>query len=225
MVYHQSGKIRQEAVWHIEINRQGIKDNALTIGQRGRRALQIYDKILEVEKKGGKHWYDIWDLEPDKLKDIWRIEVRFFKSYIRNAHLRTFYDLERNLAGAIEKTFSSVRYVTPTKDSNRSRWQNVEFWDEAQKSACQALEYEGCDLLPETVNAMRRETSLKAIEGMFPGLLLSYTALRGMKFTECMDALKHLEGNLKALMQDAPEKLRKKYEDSKKRYSLPDLSD
>lgn len=151
-------------------------------------------------------------------KDIWRVECRFFKNYIRNHDLRTFYDLERNLAKEIECSFISARYVVPNTDSNKSRWPNIWFWESAKQTAKKALKYHGCDVLPETVHEAGRKRSLDAIGNMFAGLCISRAVLLGVPYNELMKIPELIESDMKELLKHNPEKLQKKYDEAYRRY-------
>lgn len=218
VLYHQSGKYQEDGF--IKRNGQGVKDNALTFGTRASRQIQIYDKILEITQKSNKHWYDIWGLKPKDRKDIWRVECRFFKEFIRNHNLRTFYDLERNIALKLAQSFSSVRYVAPTKDSNRSRWPNADFWDSAKNSANLALKYKGCAILPVTVHEYRRQRSLEGIENMLIGVCVSKAVLSDIPYKKLLEVPRQIESDIKALIRNNPEILKKQYDDTYKRYFI-----
>lgn len=216
IIYHQSGKIKENGVFSID--RQGTKKNALTIGTRKNRQLQIYDKILEINNKGNQYWYKIWGLKPQDRKDVWRVECRFFKNYIRNNNLRTFYDVERNFSKELDKSFNAIRYVVPNNDSNKSRWPNIDFWDSAKLSASEALKYNGCDDVSEMVHDLRRSRSLEAIEKMFLGLYISLAVLKEIPYADILKAPKLAEEDIRRLLKHNPEMLEKKYNDTYNRY-------
>jgi|GEM_PF-1811133 hypothetical protein len=54
-----------------------------TLGKMPGRQIQIYDKRLEVKTKpSSQHWYKIWKVEPENCPHIWRVELRFGKTFL-----------------------------------------------------------------------------------------------------------------------------------------------
>lgn len=219
VTFHSNGRIKQFGQIDISVDRRGAKDNALTIGSIKSNQVQLYDKILEIKQKGNEYLYEIWGIEKEKARDIWRLEVRFGKDYIRRNDLRTFHELEHNLPDVLQKSLKNMRYKTPNTDSNKSRWEDAKFWTNAIEAAREALNVYTTDVDTDIVYTEKRERSRRSVEDMLPGLFISYAVLNDIPYSEIGDVPKRLNKDFKALLDDCPMKMQKKYVDVHKRYN------
>lgn len=95
------------------------RDETLQIGySRPNLAIQVYDKGQEITDISGKTWmYKVWEREgyypPEKerAKDIWRVEIRFGKDFIKNRGFLTFDDMEAHLAELLAEALITRRLV------------------------------------------------------------------------------------------------------------------
>lgn len=104
----------------------------MTVGNKASLEVQIYDKGTEIISKSHKYW--MADMYADAgnpingLSDIWRVEIRFGKDYLRNRNINTWDDFcevrEALLCGALE----TRRLCDPTDDTNRARWPLHPLW-------------------------------------------------------------------------------------------------
>lgn len=103
----------------------------LTIGMGSSCQVQIYDKSKEITEASQKTWlYDIWGmdqatgetLERDSWEDIWRVEVRLRKDWLKARKVNTPESFLKHQWACISDALYNRRLCQPTKDSNRRRW-------------------------------------------------------------------------------------------------------
>ena len=88
---HSSVKRRAEGHEKTMIGRQGVE--TFTIGSKRGLQIQVYDKGLEITEVSGKEWMlDIWhkvEAEIDhRPKDVWRLEVRMGREFLKERNVR-----------------------------------------------------------------------------------------------------------------------------------------
>tara|TARA_Y100001001_G_scaffold144306_1_gene150156 strand:- start:43 stop:1203 length:1161 start_codon:yes stop_codon:yes gene_type:complete len=124
------------------------KDETITIGMnRKTLVIQIYDKGQEIKDRSGKNWMrKIWEKngffmpEGQEFQDIWRLEVRFGKDYLKERNMRKFDDFEAELPKLMSEALMRRRAVI-SNDMNRARCDLHPFWAEAFHAAGAAREY------------------------------------------------------------------------------------
>jgi hypothetical protein len=115
----------------------------------------IYNKTLEIKQKSGKTWfYDYWRKEKPGCSqwngddEVWRVECRFKRSFLHNLKNRIEgayevldqfqalwqYAVGRSGGGEDGWPDGWLRYVTPSDDSNRSRWPVHPVWQVIQSA-------------------------------------------------------------------------------------------
>lgn len=99
----------------------------LNIGTKNSLEISVYDKTREISEASGKtFFYDLWG-EAYK-KNVFRIEVRFFKEWLQAMHIITINDFFANAQDLINTALISRRLGVPSKDKNRSRWAIHPLW-------------------------------------------------------------------------------------------------
>lgn len=103
----------------------------LTIGLGSVCQVQIYDKSKEIVQASQKTWlYDIWGMdqdtgeiiERDDWADVWRVEVRLRKEWLKARKVNTPEKFLEHQWACISDALYNRRLCQPTKDSNRRRW-------------------------------------------------------------------------------------------------------
>lgn len=115
----------------------------LTIGAAGGLQVQVYDKGLEITEASGKTWMlTLWEAEgyhpPDegRPRDVWRLEVRMWKDYLRDRNIETVDQLEQHRAELLSEALFTRRLTQPNpNDSNPRRWPLHPLWQHAQDAA------------------------------------------------------------------------------------------
>lgn len=101
----------------------------------GDLGLNVYNKSDEIEEKSFKTWfYALWGID----KEVWRIEWRVRKEWLRRFGIRTYEDLKErqgDLLRILVNDHTSLRIKTD--DSNRSRWPLHPLWVELRAHAAQ----------------------------------------------------------------------------------------
>lgn len=57
---------------------------------------------------------------------------------------------------------------------------------------------------------------------MIPGVIVSKAVLDGVPYTQIMSTLENVSIDLKQMLIDDPEKIKKMYDDREKKYQVPD---
>jgi hypothetical protein len=87
----------------------------------------IYNKTKEINHKFDNKWFqEIWASQFDGEileKDVWRVECRFAKDFLRRRGVLTFEDFDKFREELITEALTSRRLTNPeTEDNNRARW-------------------------------------------------------------------------------------------------------
>lgn len=93
--------------------------------------LRIYDKALEVQKKGTKFWFlDVWQLA--ECKGVWRVEFQLRRSLLKSFSINTVPELISGLNGLwthLTHDWFSLRLLDDTNTTRRTVhpwWQDVQ---------------------------------------------------------------------------------------------------
>ncbi len=154
----------------------------------GRLACKIYDKTLEIKQKSHKEWfYPLWEQYGwDGKEDVWRVEFHFTREFLRDLHIDNAYDLLDRFSemwsyatgriGGGEDGLPDgwLRLVTPTEDSNRSRWPVDASWEVIQSAFIESEElYRN---LGEVVYHEEKEVNVRRMLAQIMGCLTSMAA-------------------------------------------------
>lgn len=126
---------------------RGVYLETLTIGQGAALTIQVYDKGKEINEASGKFWMlDLWARsgwrpeDPEKIKDVWRLEIRMRKEFLRGRGILRFEELRENLSELLAEALYTRRLTAPNCDSNRARWPLHPLWTVAYQATPQARE-------------------------------------------------------------------------------------
>jgi len=101
----------------------------VTIGGRANRQLCVYNKKAEQKSKRRSDWFEYWGEEKEDCPNIWRVEYRFGRDFLRDWNIRTVSELSHAYGRLVEDSLMRIRYAIPSADSNHSRWKNHPFWE------------------------------------------------------------------------------------------------
>ena len=109
----------------------------------------IYHKSAEIRQKSPtKAWFhDLWKRNGwDGESEVWRVEFRLTREFLHSVHIEDVHDLPERLPSLWEYCAGRpgggsdglpdgwLRYVTPTDDTNRSRWPVHPAWQVIQQA-------------------------------------------------------------------------------------------
>ncbi len=176
----------------VQINGRSGRTTSVTIGKNPNRQIIIYDKREETKKKPS-HMPYIWEDNLTRMGEphpdwtnpassrVWRVEIRFFKQYLKNkAGILTFADLANALPDLLRKTIDQIRYCVPSGDSNRARWKDHPLWLRVREEI-------ECDF--STIRSEADKESVKSfvlaekdqyLARQIAGCMLNRAALRGI---------------------------------------------
>ncbi len=144
MVSHSSVKRRTEG--HFDLWSRG-RGETLTVGSKHGLQVSVYDKGLEISEVKGTDWIkELWGREgywppDDKPRDVWRVECRFGKKYLKARGLREPGAVEKARSEMVAEALWTRRLTRPSPtDSNRRRWPMHPLWTAAWRAAGEADE-------------------------------------------------------------------------------------
>jgi hypothetical protein len=113
----------------------------LTVGKKKSLQIQLYQKSDEITEKSQKTWmYKLWSQAGYKgREDVWRIELRFSRDYLKERGIYEFEDFEVNQEKLLCEALKSRRLCDRTSDSNRRRWPVHPMWSQAIDMAGNAM--------------------------------------------------------------------------------------
>jgi hypothetical protein len=107
----------------------------VSIGSKRAVEIQVYDKGLEIREASGKEWMrEMWaktghDVpEGEKVRDVWRLECRFAKEWLRDRGINTYSQAMNARCELIAEALTGHRLCVPSDDSNRRRWPMHPLW-------------------------------------------------------------------------------------------------
>lgn len=127
-----------------------LRDETLQIGYcRPGLCIQVYDKGKEITDMSGKTWmYRVWEREgyypplEERGKDVWRVEVRFGKDYIKDRGILTLAQFRDALRELLAEALFSRRLTAPSAtDDHRERWPLHPLWAAVYDASGRAGEY------------------------------------------------------------------------------------
>ena len=202
---------------------KGRRTQTVTLGSI--RALQVtlYDKSAEITEASGKAWMEhVWAtsthgevLYADKPADVWRIEVRFGKEFLKQRNARAIDDVRRYRPEMIAEALHRFRLTVPNAaDTNSRRWPMHPLWSLAHEHA-------GADsMLAVGYRATgRRAALIDRLERQVAGTLISQAALSQSEPDD--DELDALAARAAEIAKADRERARK-HEAASSRYELLD---
>lgn len=190
----------------------------LTVGKMPGRQVTIYNKTAEIKKKGKTYWFKAWGLEEGA--QVFRLEVRMGKDYLKRADMRTWEDVEANMKAETLGTLRKIRLCDPAKrmESNISRtgfhplWQAAMAWLEEKW----LWGYRACK------EALVVEEERKRLEDIFnqqlTGSIISFATVCGTKKEDFKRFVEALSKRLDDFTDINRAKFNKKWRKSEDKY-------
>jgi hypothetical protein len=149
----------------------------LNFGQRSTNTVyaRIYDKTLQIDKKGLDWWPVIWGDRYDRSQPVLRVEFQIGRQGLTEYGVDTPTEA-LELAGPIwaNVTESWLTYRTPTADETRSRWPVTPEWQGIQRATLRS------DAIGvERTRALRRKGELRKLIPTLVGYSARVGALVG----------------------------------------------
>lgn len=156
--------------------------SGFSFGSRGSKSVsaRIYDKTLEIAKKGGTYWFDYWGDLYDPEQTVWRIEFEFHRTFLCKFGVLSLEQVFASLGGLWKYgTDNWLSLRVPTLDETHARWPVDEMWQSIQNAtlSCNAIGL-------EKVRAARRGDELFRTLPQVTGWLARLAAIKGMESTE-----------------------------------------
>lgn len=148
---------------------RGNEAETARVGKLPYLQLEVYNKGIEITEVSGKDWMRaIWGYAPhDPLTDIWRIEVRFGKAFLKDRNIRTVPDVYSNLAELVSGAIVDRR-LTAGRESGRARRDDMHpLWYMAWQAAGGAREAPAVGRLATMRREKLRETIMASMAGTF----------------------------------------------------------
>lgn len=208
----------------ISISWSGRRTTSVTIGKMPGRQLIFYDKTLEIVSSLKQHWLSIWGLNASETKKrVWRIEIRFGKSYLsEKARIFTYDQMHRRLRSELISAIQAIRYLEriPT-DENVTRVQNHLIW-QALLSEISMLESPRENQIdPPHILEQRRLRAIAHRRKMVGALIPGIVALEGYDLEEGRQVAGQIAASCaNELSAGRPKEFLKKASDNHSRFFL-----
>ena len=201
---------------------QGKEIQGITIGKMPNRQLTIYNKRREIMAKQKIYWWDIWGINPEKIKsNIWRVEVRVGKKALKKQYVRGFLELEKYAGNIISQILHDYRYVIPNyNDKNRSRWPLAPFWKSCIDAASEYLAEYSFNGEREKIIRNYREAIVTQYRKHINGLITSYIAAQGKDISQIPEVLETVGADFIEALRKNPQKAINRYKNAEKRIAF-----
>jgi len=187
--------------------------SSVTVGMMPRRQVQIYNKSLEVSRKIGSHWYEVWGVDKDDCPPVWRVELRAGKDHLKEWKITTFEDLETRMASMWAAACQGVRLMkySPDDGENVTRVPDHALWEILKDEV-------KCALVPflekadrKRVVEGRREDIQKMYKSGVMGWCVSYAVAMGETPSAAAEAFADvLADEFRAFARDDPKHFKRK---------------
>ena len=147
---------------------------------------RIYDKTVEIAKKGGYLWPLVWGDAFDPDRRVVRVEFEFGRQALREYGIESPWEALASAGGLwASVTRDWLTHRTPTGDGTRSRWPFSEYWQSVQRARLA-----GGAVGIERVTAAAKRAAYRTIIQGLGGYLVSLGAF--WKVTEPADVLAYV---------------------------------
>ncbi len=217
---NRGGALYNDIVAHSSVKRklEGAGSvQTITIGSKQRLEVQLYDKGREIKEHSGKTWmFDLWEREgwtrpsDGKAKDVWRLECRFGKEFLRDRKIITTYEFLGAQKELVAEAIFERRLTKQNRDANRARWPLHPLWYiAAQKNSGEMMMPIGRRI------TMRRKALSQMLLAQAAGIMRARSVLNSDHFDDrdVENLSKQVEGRLVSLTGDrgAVERARERY--------------
>lgn len=203
IVAHSSSKVRLTAT----MVGTSARDETLTIGSIKNLQLTVYDKGKEITDISGKDYFiDIWvnGLEGEwpwdgaRPDDVWRLEVRMGKEFLKTRECRSPADLIEYRAELIAGALARIRLVTLEGEEQKRNRPMHPLWSMAMRHCDVDEQMPAGDFV-----SGRREVLMDQMAAQIAGTIRSHEVLAAGDVTE--DGVEVLISKATALMQADPD--------------------
>ncbi|MDA5095017.1 hypothetical protein O2N63_13080 [Aliiroseovarius sp. KMU-50] len=216
-----------------EVGHSG-RTTSVTVGSNPGQQVILYDKREEVLSKPDKCvWWDIWNASRQKLgleplerntpekSRVWRVEFRAHKRHLKdNWKIRTWDDFDQKVGDVFLQMSKAIRYVNPTADTNRSRWQDAPIWKLATEQIQDDLAEMKSDLSCDKLKTILMDQQRQLLLSQYLGLGVSLAALEGIEGTSFDSFLSQTTENAKRLSKCHKKPISKRIEAAAAKYAL-----
>lgn len=160
-----------------------LRDETITMGMnRAGLVIQVYDKGKEIDDMSGKTWmYKVWEREgylpPEdkKGKDLWRVEIRFGKEFLKGRGILNFDQIQKGIRELLNEAIFSRRLIEQNSNVSREYWPLHPLWAATFHSFGVAGQY-----LPIGRQiTLRRDAMINCLEKQIEGTTRSLASMNG----------------------------------------------
>lgn len=150
----------------------------VTLGKMPGRQIQVYNKRAEAVKFQKSDWFAIWGKDKKECPNIWRVEVRLGKEYLRDYNISTLDDVRDSIGDLFIDSLCAVRYVKDANVSNITRdSENHELWEVATAAIIEAHEQNVSGIVRGRLIEIKRKDARKMFEQQVAGLASGLTVI------------------------------------------------
>lgn len=154
-------------------------------------AAVVYNKTTYIKQKAKDTvWFhDLWQEQGwDGETEVWRVEFRFKRSLLHECEIDSAYAVADRLAALWDyASISWLRYVEPSQDTNRSRWEVHPAWHVVQGAFAVAVTPEQIEMGP-VVRERKRKVNIEMMIAQLMGCFITLRAWdKARELCECED--------------------------------------
>ena len=211
---------------------------SVTIGKNPQRQIIVYDKRPEVIATGKRWWWPIWNdaltaqgqsqLDPKKREEsaVWRVEVRAFKRHLKDTwSVSTWGHLREQLPAILHHALCDVRFVTPTRDTNRARWPDHPVWMLAYEAFMQDMEDLHSMVDPADIDELIDEERDQMLLNQISGCIFSRAALNEISSKRLRAYVYECADRIASDISYWPDRTTERLSKARARYGKPDTLD
>jgi len=199
------------------------KPNSIRIGQVTNRQVAVYDKRREISvRRHNAWWWDIWGLDPtDPENEIWRVEIRAARGYMRKFGIMDFADVAHAAGDVFNHAVERVRYVDDGVRPHRQRPTDP-FWTLAQHAIRSGLNEASCGLEPADIVRGERDAMRAMLSKQLTGIAMAHACTNEVyTFNDFRQtAGLHYGSTVEEAIERNPKDAEKRFDRAWKRYAI-----
>ena len=185
----------------------------VTIGGKKSRQLCVYNKRTEQVAKRRKDWFGVWGVAKNDCPNVWRVEYRFGRDFLRDWNISTIEDITGCFGDLISDSLVHIRYVEFGADSNNSRAPNHPFWELVIAAFSELCIDSRAGLQRGRISSLQKEEAQEIYEAQIMGLTASLAVVMGLDPDDKLD-----QKALDSFAHSVSEKLRRHIEFNRSKF-------
>jgi hypothetical protein len=163
--------------------------SSVTIGRNPGRVVMVYNKRREQRQKGRSEWFAHWGFTPEESPEVWRVEIRAHKRYLKFWNIETFEDFEAKIGDLLKSAVDQVRLINSPDVANVTRAVVDPLWSKTQDAIKSGLSLYSTGATSGRVREARRADVVAMYESQMRGLSAGLAVALGVPLSEVWERL------------------------------------